>query len=303
MATKTKSLRRRTWGLRLALYSALFLAGAVAVVAFVVFSGGDSDGGGTASRFTPIHTFDTADYHSLAFSPAEPGVVLFGHHHGIQMSEDGGQTWKKLLDEEVRDGMNLVFDPYSPGTIHMAGHDVYYRSDDGGETWQPVESNLPGLDLHAFAASPVQGGRLYAFAVGFGLFRSDDGGESWELLSSDVQAASIVELPDETLLVAAGDAGVLRSDDGGKTWTSSGAGLEAGVAFMVKGHPSGARLYAGSDDGLFVSTDGGQTWTQTSLDDTTALVVGVNPSDPMEVLVVDLNGQLYHSTDGGSTWG
>lgn len=300
MPKKTKTVWRRTWGLRMVLYSALFLTGA-GIIAFVLLaSRGASDG--RPSRFEPIHRFDTADYHSLALDPTQPRLVLFGHHGGVQMSRDGGDSWETVIAEEGRDAMNLVYDPFSPATIYMAGHEVYYRSDNGGETWQPVESNLPGLDLHAFIASPTEEGRLYAFAVGYGLFRSDDGGESWELLSGDVQAASIVELPDETLLVAAGDAGILRSDDSGKTWASSGAGLEAGVAFTVRGDPDGRRLYAGTDRGLLVSTDGGRTWTPTSLDDTTALVVGVNPTDPIEVLVVNLDGQLYRSTDGGATW-
>lgn len=306
MATKAKrsqrTLRRRTWALRMALYAAL-LAGAAGIIAFIVLSGGNGDDGGApSSRFQAIHTFDTADYHSLAFSPSRPGVALFGHHHGLQMSEDGGRSWSKVVDEENWDAMNTVYDPFSPDTIYVAGHDVFFRSDDGGETWEAVESDLPGLDLHAFAASPAKDGRLYAFAVGFGLFRSDDGGVSWDLLSSEVQAASIVELADGALLIAAGEAGILRSEDGGGTWSSSAQGIGANAVFTVKGDPPGTRLYAGAEAGLFASTDGGKTWLPTSLDDTTVLVVGVNPSDPMEVLVVNLNGHLYRSGDGGATW-
>ncbi len=99
MATKAKkagrreSLRKRTWGMRMALWGAL-LAGAVAAIAFVLLNNGDrGPDGAPSSRFASIHQFETADYHSLAFSPAEEGVVLFGHHNGVQMSSDGGEGW------------------------------------------------------------------------------------------------------------------------------------------------------------------------------------------------------------------
>lgn len=309
MATRAKKaqrgLRRRTRALRMAVW-ALLLAGAVAVIAFVVLSGGDGgDSGGSASRFAPIHTFDTADYHSLAFSPVEPGVVLFGHHNGVQMSEDGGESWKEVVDQENWDAMNTIYDPFSPDTVYVAGHDVFFRSDDRAETWQAVSSNLPGLDLHAFAASPGKEGRLYAFAVGFGLYRSEDGGTDWTLVSADAPQGtnSILELPDGTILVGATDQGILRSEDGGRTWSRSRMGIEVGAIFAVKGDPDGTRLYAGTDHGVYVSTDGGKTWGATALDDTWIIGIGVDPTDPGRVLAVSRNGELFRSADGGSTWG
>lgn len=298
---RAKSLRRRTWGLRMALWSALLLGGAGAL-AFVLLS--DSGGGGSGSRFTSIHKFDTADYHSLAFSPTQDGLVLFGHHNGLQVSEDDGQTWTKVIDQPNWDAMNLVYDPFSSGTVYMSGHNVSYRSEDGAGTWNEVDSDLPGLDLHVFAASPSQRGRLYTFAVGYGLYVSDDGGREWRILSDEVPqgTAALQELPDGTLLLAAFDAGMLRSEDGGKTWTPSRQGIDTGAIFTVRADPVGTRVYAGTNRGLFVSIDGGRSWSATALDDTLALVVGVNPSDPMEVMVIDGEGRLYRTGDGGETW-
>ncbi len=309
MATKAKKaqrgLRRRTWGIRMALW-ALLLVGAVTVIAFVALSRGDGgDGGAPASRFEPIHEFATADYHSLAFSPSEPNVVLFGHHHGLQMSEDGGESWQEVVDQENWDAMNTVYDPFSPDTIYVAGHEVLYRSDDSGKSWEAVESDLPGLDLHAFAASPIKEGCLYTFAVGFGLYRSEDGGDNWTLLTADAPPGtnSILELPDDTILLGATDQGILRSEDGGKTWTPSRTGIDVSAIFAIKGDPEGTRLHAGTDHGVYVSTDGGGTWSTTVLDDTWVIAVGVDPSNPQIVLALNRNGQLYRSQDGGLTWG
>jgi len=301
---RAESLRRRTWALRLALWSAL-LIGAVTVIALVVLSGGGGggDSGGRSSRFAALHEFDTADYHSLAFDPSKQ-VVLFGHHNGLQRSEDGGKTWETVVDEEGWDAMNTVFDPFSPETIYVAGHDVFFRSDDGGETWKDVQSNLPSLDLHTFAASANKEERLYAIPAGEGLYVSEDGGQQWQLVSADVPQGSnsVVELPGGTLLLGATDQGILRSEDGGKTWTQSRTGIDIGAIYAIRGTPKGERLYAGTDHGVYASVDGGRNWTKTALDDTWVIALGVDPSDQQTVLAVNRNGELYRSSDGGQTW-
>jgi len=310
LATKSKkrhqSLRRETWGLRIALYAAL-LAGVAGVLAFVLLSGGSGgkQTGSPESRFQAIHTFETADFHSLAFSPNQPGTVLFGHHGGVQMSRDGGETWDSLIDEPGRDAMNLVYDPFNPETLYMAGHDVFMKSEDGGARWTSVASNLPSLDLHTFAASPSVANRLYTVPAGSGLYASDDGGAAWTLVSNDVPpgTAAFVELPDGTLLIAATDQGLLRSEDGGVTWVPSRSGIDIGVIFTVRASASGDKLYAGTDHGVYASTNEGKTWTATALDDIWAITIGIDPANPDHILVLNTEGRLFRSMDGGKTWG
>jgi photosystem II stability/assembly factor-like uncharacterized protein len=295
-----KNLTRRVDGLSVA--SPAILQALVLAVLVAACRSGDT--GDFSSRFASIHTFDTADYHSLAFSPDEDGVVLFGHHNGLQISRDDGQTWQPVVDQANWDAMNLAYDPSAASRIYMAGHNVYYISDDGGQTWGEVESNLPGLDLHTFGASPVEAGRLYAIPAGLGLYRSDDGGEKWSLVSEDMPRGSnsIIELPDGALLLGATDQGILRSEDSGKTWVQSRAGIDYGAIYAIRGDPKGDRLYAGSDHGVYTSSDGGQNWTATALDDTWIVAIGVNPKDPAELLAVNRGGELYRSSDGGATW-
>jgi photosystem II stability/assembly factor-like uncharacterized protein len=298
-------VRAVTWALQTASHFALLGVSIVILVGAACADGGGGDGGDFSSRFPSIHTFETDDYHSLAYSPNDDGVVLFGHHGGVQMSEDNGDSWSIVIDEPGRDAMNLVYDPFTLSTVYMAGHDVYYRSNDGGNTWSKVDSNLPGLDLHTFAASPKNDGRLYAVPVGYGLHVSDDGGLRWRLLSSDAPQGSnsIVELPDGGLLIGATDQGILRSEDGGGTWTQSRTGIEYGAIYTIRGDPMGKRLYVGTDHGVYTSGDGGKTWIATALDDTWIVAIGVDPSNPDIVLAVDRGGNLYRSNDGGKTWG
>lgn len=290
----------------MALWAAL-LVGAVGVIAFVVLSSGNGgeQTGAPASKFPAIHRFDTADYHSLAFDPDQPGTVLFGHHGGVQMSRDGGETWGPVLDEPGRDAMNLVYDPFSPQTIYMAGHNVFMKSEDGGSTWAPVDSDLPSLDLHTFAASTTIQNRLYAVPAGSGLYASDDGGQTWALVSDDVPpgTAALAELPDGTLILAATDQGLLRSEDGGSTWAPSRSGIDIGTIFTVRASASGDKLYAGTDHGVYVSTNNGMSWTPSALDDVWAIAIGIDPGDPDHILVLNTEGRLFRSVDGGQTWG
>lgn len=299
--TRTEGLRRRTWGLRMAVYVALFMVMIVGVIYVLTRSnnGGES---GEPSRFAAVHRFETADFHSLAVD--EEGTVLFGHHNGVQMSNDGGDTWSVLIDTPNWDAMSLAFDPFDPERVYLAGHNVYLISEDAGASWNEAGASLPGLDLHAFAVSPNDEGRLYAYSVGQGLYRSSDGGGSWDLVSSDVPlgTSALVELPDGTLLLAAADSGILRSADGGETWSASREGIDIGVIFTIKADPGGQRVYAGTDRGVFVSTDGGQSWTGTALDDIWATGIGVDPADPLQLYVINSIGYLYRSDDGGETW-
>ncbi|MEX0750540.1 MAG: hypothetical protein WD359_06990, partial [Dehalococcoidia bacterium] len=243
--------------------------------------------------------------HSLSFDPSNSQRLVFGHHGGVMASEDGGKTWNALVDRQNFDGMNLVFDPQQPQTLYLAGHNVFSRSDDGGATWQAVSHNLPGLDLHAFGASPVTGGRFYAFALGRGIFASEGGASEWSPLWPDAPQGtnSIVEMSDGTLLVGASDKGIFRSEDGGATWQESRGGIDTGLIYSIKGEPASRRVYAGTSNGLFVSPDGGRSWSPTALDDAQIVVVGVSPDNPDDVMAIDGGGRLYRSADGGDTWG
>ncbi len=220
------------------------------------------------------------------------------------LSSDGGDTWDVLLEEPNWDAMTLAFSPFDPEHVYLAGHNVYVISEDAGASWNEAGAGLPGPDLHAFAVSPNDEGRLYAYSVGQGLYRSSDGGGVWDLVSADVSlgTAALVELPDGSLLLAAADSGILRSEDGGKTWSASREGIDIGVIFTIRADPTGQYVYAGTDRGLFVSTDEGRSWEGTALDDVWATGIGVDPVNPLTVYVINSLGYLYRSDDGGETW-
>lgn len=287
------------------LWFAVIGAGALVVLGlFIALQAGGDGGSDASSRFASIYTFKTADKHALTFDPSNPGRLVFGHHGGVMESTDGGRSWDDLVAQENFDGMNLAFDPADANTLYLAGHNLFAGSADGGASWRSLETNLPALDLHAFAASAATPGRFYAFAMGGGLFMSNNGVADWTALwpEAPMGTHSIVEAGDQTLLVGSADKGIQRSDDGGQTWTESRTGIDTGVIYTVKSDPQGTKVYAGTSRGLFTSNDRGLTWTATSLDDTQVTTVSVNPQDAEAVMAIDTTGSLYRSTDGGSTW-
>lgn len=253
--------------------------------------------GPSAGTPTAWARLGTADVHALAFDPADPQRLLFGHHDGLLASADGGRSWQPTQLSGA-DAMNIG--RLDGERLQIAGHEVYLESTDGGATWTPVPNDLPGLDLHAFAVDPADADRAWTFAVGQGLFRTEDAGRHWELLDpNNWGALTTYQRDGATVLGAIGPEGLVRSRDGGMTWepmAHPGAPLAALAAA-----PDGSALYAATSAGIRRSTDEGVTWSDTG-SRSQALALAVSPTDPLRLAAVDIDTLFYASSDGGATW-
>lgn len=289
---------------------ALALAAAAGLVGLLYVLAGRT-GGGAPIDGAPIATLRTADFHALAFSPSEPQVLFFGHHHGILRSDDGGRTWRPLVERRNFDAMGLAAAPGASPRLYLAGHDVFQVSTDGGSSWRPVAHDLPGTDIHGFAMSPDDPQRLYAFVVGHGVFVSADGGRAWERLDSglpgDVTALAAAGGSPETLYAGGMRSGLLRSADGGRTWSPVRAGLGTrGVMALAVDPTTRQTVYAGVDGGLYKSTDGSTTWSRLSFPGDNVVALAVSPAQPSVIVALtvrDGQGLVFRSEDGGITWG
>lgn len=59
-------------------------------------------------------------------------------HNGLYRSEDGGRTWKKILDGDIR---SVAVDPTSDDVIYAGVEPVaLYRSEDRGDNWKELAS-------------------------------------------------------------------------------------------------------------------------------------------------------------------
>lgn len=251
----------------------------------------------------PIATLDAPDVHSLLIDPANPDRVLFGSHAGTQESLDGGVTWRSGTLTNA-DAMSMATSPGDPATLYVAGHDLFLVSRDGGQTWQPVEHDLPGTDLHAFAQDPSDPRRLYALVVGAGIMTSIDGGATWDRLAQQPSglAGHGALATNGPSLYAVTQTGLAVSQDQGSTWEPAETQPVSPVISLAIPADAPETLYAGTMSGLARSTDGGQSWTTLGPDGVPVLALAVAPADPNRVLFVSENGAVYRSDDGGATW-
>jgi photosystem II stability/assembly factor-like uncharacterized protein len=151
--------------------------------------GGNEDGRGLGER--------------LAVDPNHTSTLLFGSRHdGLQRSDDGGKTWRKVesfphrglgapTDRRTRHaGLSFViFDPKSGATggsriIYAAVADPaehhLYRSRDNGQSWVPVPGEPPANMLPVKAVLDDRGNLFVAYSPSVGP-NDVKGGSVWRL--------------------------------------------------------------------------------------------------------------------------
>jgi len=258
---------------------------------------------GSGPNAQALYQFHTQDVHSLAFDPGDANTVFFGHHTGLKVSRDAGSTWQDVSVGNV-DAMQLAMHAAGGDRRYLAGHNVFMVSTDGGKTWRNQPTNLPGLDLHTFAASPSDPMRLYTAPVGVGgLFTSTDGGSQWQQVPLPQGGASGMGLavaPHSPLHLYAGiGTRIAESRDGGKTWASQSGPTAEVMQLAID--PAGV-LYAGTVQGLAKRAPDGAWHTLPLPAGTAVFAIAVSATQPGRVAVVDQQGHFYRSDDGAQTW-
>ena len=279
------------------------LVALVLIVGTIIFFMQRDDGSTKAddSGDRVIATLKTPDVHSLAIDPDDADHVFFGSHAGIMESRDGGFTWTEGALKGA-DAMTLAVSPKDSQTLYAAGHDVFLVSRDAGQSWHPVQHDLPGTDIHAFAQNPTATKQLVAFVVGNGVFTSIDGGATWSSLTTQPPGGIPIALAaNGELLFAATAGGLSLSRDWGETWEELPAQPASGVISLVAPSGDPNLLYAGTSDGVAKSIDGGKTWTALGPKGIPVLALAAT-ADAQRVLFVSQVGGVYRSDDGGSTW-
>ncbi|HEX5234985.1 MAG TPA: glycoside hydrolase [Silvibacterium sp.] len=246
---------------------------------------------------------------ALAVDPSNPNrlfAAVLGHPYGpnpergIFRSEDGGQTWTKVLyKDENTGGSDVVIDPKNPQVIYaslwgerlgpwedantyLPGSGGLFKSTDGGTTWKQLTNGLPAdlvqiniaiaasdpQRLYATLSTKTEG--AYASGKGLGVYRSDDGGMSWRKITDDPRPAMKIgggDLPVPLVdpqnpdIVYSTSIVTCRSTDGGKKWISL-RGAPGGDDYQnLWINPRNPRiLLLVSDQGALVSVNGGESW-------------------------------------------
>ena len=233
----------------------------------------------------------------IAIDPSNTDIVYVAAHgplsrkggdRGLYKTEDGGRSWKKILDGGTWAGASdVVIDPRNHNVLlattwqryrrtygYIAGgpESALWRSTDGGATWKKSQAGLPNdedIGRIGLAIAPANPDVVYAIAEiangKGGFFRSRDGGVNWERMSGfntiGLYYAEIFADPHDIDRVYAVDVFNQVTDDGGRTFRRLGERNKHVDNHVIWIDPDDAdHLLNGNDGGLYESFDRGQTW-------------------------------------------
>ena len=169
------------------------------------------------------------DFHALAVAPSNP-KVFYGFPasgaQGIQISIDGGKTWKQSQMNGLKAApFNLVVDPVNADRVFAVTAAGLYQSTNRGETWGLIPNTqktpVVGLALQTEENKTV----MYGFRAAqskSGIDRSVDGGETWQKWGTGTKGIiiylAIAPSNPKMFYAVNRENAVFQSQDGGKTW-------------------------------------------------------------------------------------
>ena len=255
----------------------------------------------------------------LAIHPDQPrAVYAAAATGGVFRSEDMGQSWTPIFDEQPFLSIgDMAIAPSDPNVLYVGtgeangGHNNYaggglYKSTDRGATW-----SYAGLEetvsIGRVIVHPDDPNRVWVAGVGSyfapnserGVFKTVDGGQSWSKTLFVNDSTGVVDLA-----MKPGDPEILFAS----SWQ------------RVR-RVTGSFLY-GRGSGVHRSVDGGETWEllgpsrglpdpDAHLDENDRVRIGriglaSSESSPETLYAYYTNGSgylgLYRSTDGGNSW-
>jgi photosystem II stability/assembly factor-like uncharacterized protein len=131
---------------------------------------------------------------TISESPAVPGIVWAGTNDGnLQVSRDGGQTWKNVVDNvkgvpKETHVSRVAASPFEPGGAYVTfdghrtdDHKPYvYVTKDFGETWTSIAANLPAVGNANVITPDDRNRNLLFLGTEYALYVSVDAGQSWK---------------------------------------------------------------------------------------------------------------------------
>ena len=206
---------------------------------------------------------------------------------GIFLSEDGGESWDKILYVNEDSGIaDLTADANNPNIMMATSWDFrrrpwvvksggpgsrVYKTTDGGASWHEITAGLPSLKgKMGIAISPANPQIVYMAIEAKdgegGVYRSDDAGESFRQVSDDPRTWArawyymhIIADPSDEDEVWVLNSGAMRSIDGGQTYTRIPDSHVDHHALWINPDNSDIMIN-GNDGGASVSLNGGETW-------------------------------------------
>ena len=169
---------------------------------------------------------------SLAESPVQEGLLYAGTDDGIlQVSEDGGSNWRKILLGSIKGVPSRAFvndvraDLHDANTVylvldnHKEGDFKPYllKSTDKGQTWTFMNGNLPKRLLTWRVVQDHVDKNLLFAATEFGIYFTKNAGSSWTQLKGGLPTISFrditIQRREDDLVAASFGRGFFVLDD------------------------------------------------------------------------------------------
>ncbi|MFK7958734.1 MAG: Calx-beta domain-containing protein [Lysobacterales bacterium] len=262
-------------------------------------------------------------------------VVSVGNSDEVWRSDNRGQSWTKILDQDPGpDMIQLV--RIGNQILGREGNARIWSSVDNGATWVQIADIREQTGRSGITQIRVSGDRLFA-AQGETdqIITSSDQGATWEVLTYPRSATTSATLLDvvvgqgERLIIAPESRGInppetefFTSDDNGQSWTPRIAPLGFGATPKTGIHAGGGRIiylmngFASFDPELVISDDNGVTWRRENpFENLQGL--GTPSNDPSQTIIELVQilkaqsgrliirgdrGEILTSDDRGDTW-
>jgi photosystem II stability/assembly factor-like uncharacterized protein len=159
----------------------------------------------TLSRDDGVSDFGTIT--TVTESPAAAGVLYVGTDDGlVQMTPDGGKTWRDLTSRFKLAGprwvSRVLASRHGAGTAYVAfdGHQdddfkpYIFRTTDQGATWTSIAGDMPdGMVVNALEEHPRNPNLLFA-GTEFGLFVTTNGGRNWTAVRGNLPRVPVDDI-------------------------------------------------------------------------------------------------------------
>ncbi len=169
--------------------------------------------------------YSLADFHQMTVSLVDPATIYGIYGTDLQVSHDGGRTWKVVapIPDRIFDLATSVEDADG---LYAASRGGLLYSGDGGRSWTSI------LQDPVTVVETTSKGHVLTFVIGSGLMLANEADFNWRTLSSNFGEDYVVHLAvdptDESNLFAitlqpqTRAQAILTSRDGGVTWTTIG---------------------------------------------------------------------------------
>ena len=177
------------------------------------------------------------------FSADGMAALVIGDEGSVQMTTDGGETWRKevLNLPKFRWRTDAVLSVDGMSALVTGDEGLVYMTTDGGKTWSETTLEVEGEQI-AVAGSSVRGTHALVVSRQGSVHMTTDGGNGWSQsvleLEDGERVSRAVFAIDGMAAFAIGDEGsVYMTTDGGKEWTAQKLKLEneQQVVFAILG--------------------------------------------------------------------